>query len=712
MQPRRLIALTDAFDTQEINRDVIREDCVRLLFSCALPANITVLAVSILLMALLVYSSGSIWPLAWFSLMLVAIGIRLSIWQRYKHCETVLEPAQWSTRYAFATLLVGIAWACALLLMIKLYNQFELSMVYLVLFAVMAGTVPLLSAVPLTFTAYTLPPTVTIMGSCLYSGEHYSLLISLTGGLCFLFISMASRNAHIRIIESLILQHQNERLIERLSVEIDHRNNVQRELEQHQLQLEQTIQQRTMQLSETNRDLEFEITERKRIVDNLKHLVHHDALTNLPNRLLLDARLKHALERAHRNSLKVAVLFLDLDNFKHINDSLGHEVGDILLRHVASQLQSCVREDDTVSRLGGDEFVIIIEQVHNIAHVHQLAEKLSLVVAEKFDAKGHMISVSASIGISLFPDNGNIPEALIKCADDAMYRAKSNGRHNYQFYTSELTESAYDRVMLANSLRQAIEQHQLGVYYQPQFNIADKYMTGAEALVRWQHDELGLLTPGDFLRTAEDAGLMFDMGEFVLRSACRQIRQWRDEGLDISIVAANLSNSQVRHPDLITLVRNILDETGCEPGWLELEITEEFIMKETEQCIETIAGLHSLGLSLAINDFGAGYSSLSYLRRLPINKLKIDRSFIADISRDMDSAAIVQAMIAMGHSLNMEIIANGVENSSQEIFLNAHHCETAQGYHYAHPMTADDITEKLRSQLTRNVIPQLVGTID
>jgi diguanylate cyclase (GGDEF)-like protein len=663
-----------------------------------------------LLMVLLLYSSGSIWPIVWFSVMLMSTGVRLSIWHNFKRNENAHEPEHWSLMYTLATLLLGAGWAGASLLMLKLNSQFEIYTIYLVLFAVMAGAVPMLSAVPLAFHAYTLPPAITMMCCCLIDGAHSSLLISLSVVTCFVLISIAGRSAHKRIIESLTLQHQNESLIAKLNDEIEQRNNAQRELEQHRMELEHTIQQRTMQLSETNRDLEFEITERKRIVDNLKHLVHHDALTGLPNRLLLDARLKHAIERAHRSSLKVAILFLDLDNFKHINDSLGHEIGDILLRHIASQLQSCVREDDTVARLGGDEFIIIIEQVHNIAHVRQLAQKLLLVVAEDFDAKGHVLSASASMGISLFPDHGNIAEGLIKCADDAMYKAKGRGRHNYQFFTSEFTESACDRVMLANSLHHAIEQQQLIVYYQPQFRMVDKRMTGAEALVRWLHPELGLLSPDDFLRTAEDAGMMYDMGEFVLRSACTQIRQWHDTGMDIGIVAANLSGSQVRNPKLVALVRDILNETGCRPEWLELEITEAFIMKETEQCIDTLAGLHSLGVSLAIDDFGAGYSSLSYLRRLPINKLKIDRSFIGDISRDMDSAAIVQAIIAMGHSLNLEIIANGVENSSQKVFLKAQHCEYAQGYHYARPMSADAISDRLRSQ-DSNVIPQLVQAI-
>ena len=665
-----------------------------------------------LLMAPLVRDTEPVWPVIWFSVMLIATGLRLFLWHNYNQNENAPEPRPWSSGYTAVTLLLGLGWAGAAALTIDLNSPPAGSLVYLVLFAVMAGAVPLLSAVPLAFHAYTQPLAFTIVGTNLFIGTHDSLFISIAGGVYFLVLIAASRNTHNRIVESITLKQSNESLVEKLNEAREQRKKIQHELEQQQHKLEQAVQQRTMQLSEINRDLEFEITERKRIVDNLKHLVHHDALTSLPNRLLLDARLKHAIERAHRNNLKVAVLFLDLDNFKHINDSLGHEIGDILLRHIASQLQSCVREDDTVARLGGDEFIIIIEQVHNITHVRQLAEKLLLVVEEEFDAKGHIISASASMGISLFPDHGSIAEALIKCADDAMYKAKGNGRHNYQFYTSVLTESAYDRVMLANSLRQAIEHQQLSVHYQPQFRMADRHITGAEVLVRWLHPELGLLSPEDFLRTAEDTGLMFDMGEFVLRSACTQIRQWYEAGLDIGIVSANLSGSQVRHPDLVALIRNILNETGCKPEWLELEITEAFIMKETEQCMDTLAGLHRLGLSLAIDDFGTGYSSLSYLRRLPINKLKIDRSFIGDIARDMDSAAIVQAIIAMGHSLNLGIVANGVENSSQEIFLKAHHCELAQGYHYARPMSADAITDRLRSQHGNNIIPQLVRAIN
>jgi len=404
--------------------------------------------------------------------------------------------------------------------------------------------------------------------------------------------------------------------------------------------------------------------------------------------------LNHAIERAKRGNLQVAVMFIDLDHFKTINDSLGHDVGDKLLISVSKRLLNCVREDDTVARLGGDEFIIIIEQVHDIGDLDPLLKKIMKVTSETISIDNHDLTTSASIGISIYPDDGSNAEQLMRNADASMYYAKENGRHKYHFYTRELTTTAYDRVILETDLKNALNTDQIQVYYQPQVSLQTKKIVGVEALVRWLHPELGLLPPKQFLYIAEQTGLINSIGETVLTIACQQIVKWKKQGLPIETVAVNIAGNQIHHGNLVETVKNILQQTNCETDWLELEITEDFIIKKTKQSISTLQQLHDLGISLAIDDFGTGYSSLSYLKRLPVSKLKIDRSFIRDINDDIGDASLVQAIIAMGKSLQLKLIAEGVENGSHEIFLTAHGCEYAQGFYYSKPLPADEI-EKL-----------------
>jgi len=387
-------------------------------------------------------------------------------------------------------------------------------------------------------------------------------------------------------------------------------------------------------------------------------------------------------------------MFIDLDHFKNINDSLGHDVGDKLLVSISKRLLNCVREDDTVARLGGDEFIIIIEQVHDIGDLDPLLKKIMKVTSETISIDDHELTTSASIGICIYPDDGTTAEQLLRNADASMYHAKENGRHKYNFYTRELTTTAYDRVILETDLKNAINTDQLMVYYQPQVSLQTKKIVGVEALVRWQHPELGLLPPKQFLYIAEQTGLINKIGETVLTIACKQIVKWKRQGLPIETVAVNIAGSQIHHGNLIETVEKTLDHTNCKTDWLELEITEDFILKKTKQAISTLQQLKNMGISLAIDDFGTGYSSLSYLKQLPVTKLKIDRSFIRDLNDDMSDASLVQAIIAMGKSMQLKLVAEGVENGSHEIFLAAHNCEYAQGYYYSRPLPADEI-EKL-----------------
>lgn len=431
-----------------------------------------------------------------------------------------------------------------------------------------------------------------------------------------------------------------------------------------------------------------DISQIKHSQKQLDHLAHHDALTDLPNRLLLSERLEQAIRHAERHGTQLALIFLDLDHFKHINDSLGHSAGDQLLQAVATNLVQVVREDDTVSRLGGDEFVLLLEDIGKPESAAIAAQKLMAAFARPFILVNQEVRVTASLGISLYPRDGEDPDTLLRNADAAMYRAKEQGRDNYQFYTEELTRNAFERVLLENSLRLALEQDELRLVFQPQLNLQNKQIIGVEALLRWQHPQLGLVPPARFIPIAEECGLIHPIGDWVLHSACRQAREWLDRNIDIGRMAINIAGPQLQRGRLADRVRNALAETGLPASRLELEITEGFIMQQARSAVDQLHELRELGVTLAIDDFGTGYSSLSYLKALPIHKLKIDRSFIHDIPDDPNDMAIANAVIALGKALQLAVIAEGVESEEQAAFLQRAGCGEAQGYLFGRPMEA------------------------
>ncbi len=441
-----------------------------------------------------------------------------------------------------------------------------------------------------------------------------------------------------------------------------------------------------------------DISSVKESEEKLEYLAHHDPLTELPNRLLYTARLEHALEQAKRERLSAAVLFIDLDHFKNINDSLGHPVGDALLVQVAERLLAQVRSEDTVARLGGDEFTVLLEQLRNPQRAGAIAAKLINSFVEPFHVEGHQLHVTASIGISLSPNDGEDVATLLRNADSAMYQAKERGRNGYQFYTAELTTSAFERVLLENSLRQALKLEQFEIFYQPQLDLRNERLVGAEALVRWHHPEMGLVSPDRFIPLAEETGLIVPIGEWVLQTACRQVREWQESGLPIERVAVNLAGQQLRRGDLISSVEQALDRAGLSPNSLELEITEGFIMQQAEQAIELLERLRQLGVTLSIDDFGTGYSSLSYLKRLPINTLKIDQSFVREIPHDPNDEAIARAVIALAKSLQLSVVAEGIETDAQRDFMLDEGCTEGQGYLFSPPMPTQQFTEYLKQQ--------------
>jgi diguanylate cyclase (GGDEF)-like protein len=440
----------------------------------------------------------------------------------------------------------------------------------------------------------------------------------------------------------------------------------------------------------------MDIDERKVVEERVQFLAYYDSLTRLPNRALFRDRLSNALAEARRQKEKVALLFLDLDKFKHINDSLGHEVGDLLLQGTAARLTTWGREQDTIARFGGDEFLIALTHIKEVPDVAVAAERLMNAMAVEFVIQGHSLNISCSIGISLFPEHGADCGTLIKNADAAMYRAKADGRNNFRFFTEDMNAQAVERLTLESSLRSALAKNELFLMYQPQIDIATGRITGLEALLRWQHPELGRVPPDKFIRIAENSGLILPIGEWVLRTACLQARAWQDEGLPALTVAVNVSAVQFRQDGFCELVRSVLRETGLAPQHLELELTESLLFANADATLSVIRELKAIGVTIAIDDFGIGYSNFSYLKRLRISKLKIDRSLIQDIGVNPDDAAITIAIISMAKSLHLRVIAEGVENEAQMSFLRKHRCNEIQGYYFSKPLAVEEVASKLR----------------
>ena len=427
----------------------------------------------------------------------------------------------------------------------------------------------------------------------------------------------------------------------------------------------------------------------------MEHLAQHDFLTGLPNRMLLAERLSRAIGLANRHGKQVALLFLDLDFFKHVNDSLGHAIGDKVLQSTAERLSANVRDTDTVSRQGGDEFVVLLSEIEHTQDAALIADKLLAAFALPQLIEGHELHLSLSIGISIFPDDGTDAETLMQNADTAMYHAKSDGRKNYQFFKPAMNHSAVQRQLVESSLRRALKHREFFLHYQPQVEFSSGEITGAEALIRWQNPDLGLVSPAQFVPVAEECGLIVPMGLWVLREVCRQVKSWLDSGLPAVPVAVNISAIEFGHKGFLQEVTRILKETGLEPKYLELELTESVLMQNLESSFLVLNALKTMGVKLAIDDFGTGYSSLSYLKRFPVDTLKIDQSFVRDIIIDADDAAIVSAIIAMGKSLKQRVVAEGVETKDQLCFLQKQLCVEGQGFLFGHPVLAEDFARLL-----------------
>ena len=432
-----------------------------------------------------------------------------------------------------------------------------------------------------------------------------------------------------------------------------------------------------------------DITERKQTEARMRHLAVHDVLTSLPNRTLFLDRLRQALLSARRFQRGVTVLFVDLDRFKDINDHFGHDVGDLMIQEMGQRLSRIIRDSDTAARLGGDEFAIIQTDVQNIEDTIVLAQRIIDELCQPFDCRGIRLHSTASVGITLFPEDGENPEQLVKNADMAMYAAKAEGRNNYRFFLPSMHERVKERKTIEEDLRNALEHDQLELYYQPKIDCRTERVVGAEALVRWHHPDRGLIMPGEFISVAEECGLINRLGAWVLEKACKQTQIWRDTTLPGLRIAVNLSPAQFQDAELVSSVTRIVKDTAMPEGTLELEITESILMNNPEKAVSTLKELKALGVMIAIDDFGTGYSSLNYLKRFPVSSIKIDQSFVNDIHVDMDDKAIVDAVIGLGHSLNLEVVAEGVEEVEQLNYLREKGCDFIQGYLYSKPLPAD-----------------------
>ena len=443
----------------------------------------------------------------------------------------------------------------------------------------------------------------------------------------------------------------------------------------------------------TSRD----VTERQKAEKRAQYVSQHDALTGLPNRLLMQDRLRQAMIQARRGGGVVALMFIDLDRFKTVNDSFGRVIGDALLKQVAERLRNCLRDTDTVARLGGDEFIIMIPDAATAQVVGEVAQRVLSEVSLPFSDGEQEMYVSASIGISLFPRDGSDPDELVKHADRAMYSAKDSGRNMYRYFTEDLNHEVREKVMLESGLRRAIDRGELRLFYQPTIDLNTKQVIGAEALVRWQHPSLGLIPPAKFIPVAEESDLIFRLGEWVLRAACKQLRAWQQGGFALQ-VAVNVSARQFRDPKLADLVVAVMADSHVDPRLVEIELTETAIMQDARASISTLERLKSRGVSISIDDFGTGYSSLSYLKRLPLDTLKIDQSFVRDIATDNNDAAIVRAIIGLARSLGIKVLAEGVEDDTQLSFLNNYGCNYGQGFLFGRPLVPEAFVELVRNQ--------------
>ncbi|EXJ16085.1 putative bifunctional diguanylate cyclase/phosphodiesterase [Imhoffiella purpurea] len=661
--------------------EFLAHEQMRALYLQAPISNLTVLAISALYFFVLHSRLETSPLLGWTLTMWSVAGYRLWLWSRWKQHAAEASPSAWLRRYRNASLAVGCSWSLVLLMLGDMEDQVVVASLFMLVLGVTSSAVAILSSHLPSFVLYVYPQ-LFMMALILMTKEPHELRwLALAICIYALMLTLFARNADRLFRDHVHLGTWNQELVARLNAE--------------NLRREEVIRERTEALTATNASLQAEIMEREKAETalreqgrSLRHLADHDPLTGLPNRLLMLDRLGHAIHHAHRAGSGVAVLFLDLDHFKEINDSLGHTTGDQLLKAVSGRLLNSLREGDTVARLGGDEFVVIVEDARSVADVTSIAEMILNAFNDPLELDSGDICITPSIGVSLYPEDGADTETLLRNADAAMYRAKADGRRAYRFYTADMTERARERLEIETALRRALAEHELRLVFQPQIDLRSGRLMGAEVLVRWLHPTAGLLLPGRFIAVAESTGQIEQIGGWVLEEACRDLKRWERAGFGGIRLGVNVSGRQVLHGNLVETVQGALERSGCRPESLEIEITEGFLIRGPDTSRSILERIRDMGVGIAIDDFGTGYSSLSYLKQFPISRIKIDRAFVRDISLDVNDQAIVRAIIALGRSLGLKVIAEGVETAEQLALLTECGCNEAQGYLFSEPLTA------------------------
>ncbi len=617
-----------------------------------------------------------------FSIWLLCIAAttlgRYILVRRYHNTITADQDANlWARRFIMGTAAAGIVWGLLATALFPVDPRNQLLVVFLI-GGVCAGAVPLLGAIKPAYLSFMLPSMLPLVGRVFHEGDDFAITVGLFLTVYIVSLILTLNKINHTILENLRTKFENIHLEKNLAL--------------------------MRQMEAVNRELKSEIQERQQAEDRTRHLAYHDTLTGLPNRLLLYDRICQAITHAQRHGTEFAVMFIDLDRFKTINDSLGHAIGDQVLQTVAERLVDCLRKEDSVARPGGDEFVVLLNDLHTDHGASHVAHTILQSLSQPVSINKQEFHITSSIGISLYPHDGTDMETLLKHADVAMYAAKEEGRDNYQFFTSAMNLRAKEYLSLQNNLHHALSRNELLLYYQPQFNLRSGTIASVEALLYWNHPEMGLVPPKKFIPVAEDTGLIIPIGEWVLRSAIRQVKQWQNAGHPELRAIINISVLQLRHADFISAVTNALRDADLAAKYLELEISESLLTKNPDRTANTLKALHDAGVSITVDDLGAGYSSMSYFKHFTIGRLKIDRSLVKDsgITSSSDNK-IISAIIAMTHNLNLQVAAVGVETQEQLDCLRQLHCDEVQGYFLCRPLQAEQCAEFLSSHFQQPV---------
>ncbi len=586
------------------------------------------------------------------------------------------------------TFLIGLAWGGYAYIQLGVVNDSLRNLVFLINFGLIAASIATLSTYIIAYLVYVVPQSLAILYVFLSLNTEYNLYMGAAFTALATLMIATSLRFNRRFIRELELKFKNKTLIIDLNEEVLHREQAQIELEEGKRELERKVEARTRDLIDINTDLEKVIEKKEHAENSLQHLAYHDELTGLPNRNLLVDRITQSIKISSRDNQQMAILFLDLDRFKKINDSLGHTIGDRLIQEVASRLYATLRSHDTVSRNGGDEFVIVLERLKNSSEAVHVAKKVIACLTDTFEIHSHKIHIGASIGISLYPGDGDTPLILLRNADTAMYRAKQSGGNQLQFYDESMSNQLRDRLELENELHSALDEKEFYMVYQPQVNCISGITTGFESLIRWNNNKYGEIPPDRFVPLLEETGLIYSVGEWIISEVISFATRHNDQNVRFSI---NLSALQCNDLSFVDYVTNEIHRSGIKPSQIEFEITETLLIKDFEKTETFLDGLHSIGCAIALDDFGTGYTSMNYLARLPIDIIKIDKSLIRNIDENNNLQSIVRAIVTMSKSLNMMNIFEGVETKAELTEIKKLNGEIIQGYLFSKPLSAEDV---------------------